>query len=275
MNKIKNNLRGAFTALPNDLINERGIHPTARFMYVYMASKPDNWEFNDTDLKKALNLKDSTTLRKYRNQLIDFGWITKGEQNRVAGNFSFCHYTINASPIVEKSTTVANSPIVKFSVAEKNRSGKNRLHNKKESINKKEIYSNKESTRTFPKKSNSLKSPNLKKEKNSAQKEKARPSGIGAVHEFMLEFLGESKTQYQVLPHQEAQKFMDHYSANGWKVGRSAMRDWKATARNWIRRAEERTAFRKVVKSDERFFEGMKASDNEKLKLEGFSVHEF
>jgi len=33
----------------------------------------------------------------------------------------------------------------------------------------------------------------------------------------------------------EANKFYDHYTANGWKVGKNAMKDWKATARNWNR----------------------------------------
>lgn len=36
----------------------------------------------------------------------------------------------------------------------------------------------------------------------------------------------------------EAKAFVDYYAANGWKVGgRSAMKDWQAAARNWIRRA--------------------------------------
>lgn len=36
----------------------------------------------------------------------------------------------------------------------------------------------------------------------------------------------------------EAQKFFDHFEANGWRVGgRSAMKDWKAAARNWCRNA--------------------------------------
>lgn len=30
--------------------------------------------------------------------------------------------------------------------------------------------------------------------------------------------------------------FIDHYSSNGWKVGRSSMKDWRATVRNWHRR---------------------------------------
>jgi len=30
-----------------------------------------------------------------------------------------------------------------------------------------------------------------------------------------------------------AQRFIDYYESNGWKVGRNPMRDWKATVRRW------------------------------------------
>jgi hypothetical protein len=33
----------------------------------------------------------------------------------------------------------------------------------------------------------------------------------------------------------DADRFIDFYDANGWRVGRNAMRDWRATVRNWIR----------------------------------------
>jgi hypothetical protein len=38
----------------------------------------------------------------------------------------------------------------------------------------------------------------------------------------------------------EAAKFIDYYAANGWKVGkaRNPMKDWKASVRNWCRRAQ-------------------------------------
>lgn len=34
----------------------------------------------------------------------------------------------------------------------------------------------------------------------------------------------------------DALHFVDYYESNGWKVGRTGMKDWKATVRNWIRR---------------------------------------
>lgn len=33
-----------------------------------------------------------------------------------------------------------------------------------------------------------------------------------------------------------AEGFIDYYEANGWKIGRNNMKDWKATLRNWDRR---------------------------------------
>jgi len=31
----------------------------------------------------------------------------------------------------------------------------------------------------------------------------------------------------------DAQRFIDHYESNGWKVGKAAMRDWQAAVRTW------------------------------------------
>ena len=38
----------------------------------------------------------------------------------------------------------------------------------------------------------------------------------------------------------DAGRFIDYYNANGWMIGRSHMKDWKATVRNWARRDQER-----------------------------------
>ena len=36
-----------------------------------------------------------------------------------------------------------------------------------------------------------------------------------------------------------AEQFIDYYEANGWKVGKNPMKDWKATIRTWERRYKE------------------------------------
>ena len=35
----------------------------------------------------------------------------------------------------------------------------------------------------------------------------------------------------------DVERFFDYYDSNGWKVGSSKMKDWRATIRNWNRRA--------------------------------------
>lgn len=40
----------------------------------------------------------------------------------------------------------------------------------------------------------------------------------------------------------DAQRFIDYYTANGWKVGRNSMKDWKAGVRIWERSSDNKPA---------------------------------
>ncbi len=35
----------------------------------------------------------------------------------------------------------------------------------------------------------------------------------------------------------DAELFFDYYESKGWRIGSAAMKDWKATVRNWVRRS--------------------------------------
>ena len=54
-----------------------------------------------------------------------------------------------------------------------------------------------------------------------------------------------------------AEKFIAHYDSNGWMVGRTPMKDWKAACRNWqIRRSEEKPQSKESAlnkESDEKY----------------------
>tara|TARA_B100000085_G_C18542869_1_gene512682 strand:- start:953 stop:1603 length:651 start_codon:yes stop_codon:yes gene_type:complete len=48
-----------------------------------------------------------------------------------------------------------------------------------------------------------------------------------------------------------AQEFMDFYDANGWKVGKNPMKDWKAAVRTWAnRRRQDSTGGNKGPETD-------------------------
>lgn len=46
----------------------------------------------------------------------------------------------------------------------------------------------------------------------------------------------------------DPQRWIDHYSANGWKVGRNQMKDWRAAVRNWERNGAAHGTHRQVSK---------------------------
>ena len=47
----------------------------------------------------------------------------------------------------------------------------------------------------------------------------------------VIEYLVLEKNESQ----NESEKFFDYYQANGWRVGKNPMKDWKAAARNWLK----------------------------------------
>lgn len=83
--------------------------------------------------------------------------------------------------------------------------------------------------------SNMLQTPEqdacLEREERREEKEKpskARPSNAKEVQDYFSERgYGEMGV---------GQKFIDHYDSIGWKRGKQAVKDWKATARTWMQR---------------------------------------
>ena len=48
----------------------------------------------------------------------------------------------------------------------------------------------------------------------------------------------------------DPERFVDFYAQKGWMVGRSRMRDWRATVRNWLRTSRPRNGIAKEVPDD-------------------------
>ena len=42
----------------------------------------------------------------------------------------------------------------------------------------------------------------------------------------------------------DAERFIDYHDSNGWKVGKNAMKDWKATVRTWEKNSKPSTSLR-------------------------------
>lgn len=93
------------------IIEDDTMSDRARFLYIYMASMPENWNFYHAAIRKKLGYSEDT-LRKYLNELKEHGLLVVGEQTN-DGQFGAVEYTLLDSP-----------PDTKNSVTEKFRNGK-------------------------------------------------------------------------------------------------------------------------------------------------------
>ena len=61
------------------------------------------------------------------------------------------------------------------------------------------------------------------------------PPSENEVYNFMGEYSMQKHLQWpDEKINTEAAKFFNYYEANGWKQGKNQMKDWKASARNWM-----------------------------------------
>ncbi len=114
MSNFKNELNN-WQQVPRELVFDKTITDRARFVYVYMACKPDDWVFHTSAMSKDLGYSEETT-RKYIKELISKGWLSKEEQSRVKGVFGNVIYTLHATQ---------KSPCTEKAESDKNRVGKN------------------------------------------------------------------------------------------------------------------------------------------------------
>ena len=63
------------------------------------------------------------------------------------------------------------------------------------------------------------------------------PPTLSAVSAYMQEQKALCQDPHQAK--EQAQRFVNYYQSNGWKVGRNPMQDWQAAANNWLLNAKD------------------------------------
>lgn len=95
MAKVYNELKN-YKNVPRELVFDKALSDRARFVYVFMACKPNDWNFFLEPMAKEIGYSVDT-LRKYINELIKSGWVEKGEQQTEKGKFGATEYVIKAT----------------------------------------------------------------------------------------------------------------------------------------------------------------------------------
>ena len=86
--------------VPRELVFDKTLSDRARFVYVFMACKPDDWDFYLEPMAKDIGYSVDT-LRKYINELVASGWLVKGEQSNEHGIFGAVEYTLKATKFTD------------------------------------------------------------------------------------------------------------------------------------------------------------------------------
>lgn len=102
INELKN-----YQTIPRELIFDKSLSDRARFVFCFMASKPDDWEFLLTPMAKEIGYTVET-LRKYIKELVEHGWLEKGEQKNDK-RFGAVSYTLKASVSKKQSSEKADT----------------------------------------------------------------------------------------------------------------------------------------------------------------------
>lgn len=212
MAKVNNKTRG-FGSIPRDLVYDDNLSDRARFLYVYMAMKPEGWEFFQEKMAKELHYTRET-LRKYLDELIVAGWITEYEQiNGEGGKFTTLDYTIE----IEKKDG-GKLPIRKNTVTEKTRIGKFR-HKEINSSNTNDSLTTTED-KEIDRKVLSDESTKSTRKKELTEEEKE-------YQEKMREKFPRIMKMEQPLTLEEARKLKEKYNSDMLKQIMHEMENWK------------------------------------------------
>lgn len=142
MGNFTNSLKN-FQSIPRALIFDNAMSDRARFVFCYMASKPEGWDFYLETMAKEIGYHVDT-LRKYINELIKFGWLIKGEQVN-DGKYGAVKYTLCSEKENTENTDTENTDTEKYRDGEiPPHIDKRDKRDKRDNINrdnkKKEIY---------------------------------------------------------------------------------------------------------------------------------------
>lgn len=192
-----------YTVMSNTHFREREMSLKAKGLLSLMFSLPDNWDYSVAGLV-AICKENETAINSTLKELKKFGYlsVTKLMPNETeSGRIEYVY------DIYETPAKIENLPIEKQGV-------ENQGVVFQEVENPVQLSTYKSNTnKSITKKSNTNKSARF----------------VKPTLEEIQAYCTERNNNV------DAERFYDYYEANGWKVGKNPMKDWKASVRTWER----------------------------------------
>lgn len=201
MSDYRRHKKDNYTCIDNQVFKDHSLSMKAKGLLAQIYSLPENWEYSVRGLSTLFS-DGREAVNNALQELIDHGYIVRTQKTNQFGKFDGYEYDIYETP----QTKVAGNPFTENPLTEKPITENSTQLNTKES-NTKELNTNGMDIYGKPKSSRFV------------------PPSVEEVREYCEE------RNNLVDP----EKFVDYYTARGWKIGKNAMKDWRAAVRTWER----------------------------------------
>lgn len=204
-----------FFSIQNATARDERLSLAARGLLVFLLSMSDDWQFSVNGLAKQLGIGRNKVINLVK-ELQGAGYISIEKEPRQSGKFSGAAWTVreipeNRSP--ENQTTENGTAVI--------------------TVVPKTVV-----PKTVVRKTGLLRNTNIKKDQyieeipksnSTTPRTRTREKFTPPTLEEVREYCQERKNSV------DPERWLDHYTSNGWKVGRNPMKDWKAAVRTWER----------------------------------------
>ena len=203
---IRVNKTRDYTIMSNTHFKEKGMSLKAKGLLSLMLSLPDDWEYSIRGLVSICK-ENETAIKNTLSELKEFGYlrVTKMMPNETSSGRIEYRYDVFETPQKVESLPKGKQGVENLPVENLPVENQGQLNTKEEKT-KESITKNKKS--------------NDRKSASGFQ-----PPTVEEVRAYCIERRNSV----------DAEMFVDYYTANGWMVGKSKMKDWKAAIRTWER----------------------------------------
>ena len=201
-----------FFSIQNATARDERLSLAARGLLVFLLSMSDDWQFSVNGLAKQLGIGRNKVLTLIK-ELQGAGYISIEKEQSKGGKFSGAAWTIRETP--------------------ENRSPENQTTENGTAVNT--VVPKTVVPLTGVRKTGPIRNTNIKKDQNieipksTSTNPRTREKFTPPTLEDVRAYCQERKNNV------DPERWLDHYTSNGWKVGRNPMKDWKAAVRTWER----------------------------------------
>lgn len=199
--------------IPRKLVMANGLSMQAKFVYIYMSCQSETFEFYHEPMSNELGI-GTRTLKKYIDELIDSGWITRNGQKFRNGRLGPMDYTVNTSP---KKVKKENTDVQKTACSNSAVSKSATKYNSNTSIS-----ITHDSNTSIPINNDNGEVDNKLSPNNSESSRFKKPT-IEEIEAYIKE------KGYHV----DAQYFYNYYEGSEWMRGKTKIKKWKSVLATW------------------------------------------